>query len=350
MAMACSTGPHDNAEVLQRRSASYGGGAFLNEFFNNGRRCAVRHVLQSQQFELPLLKTLFGRADDFSVALESASERRGLANILTGRMLFTLFYEPSTRTRFSFEAAARHLGMGVVSTENARDFSSAVKGETLEDTIRILNGYYPDVIILRHFEAGAAERAAAVSRVPIVNAGDGTGQHPTQALLDLYTILREKGRVENLTVVIGGDLAHGRTARSLAYLLGKFENVEIVFVAPPELRIGEDIKDYLCRHGVRFQEEDALFPALGQADVVYWTRTQKERMAAETYAAIANRFTIGPAELGQMRKDATILHPLPRVNEIAPEVDSDPRAAYFRQAANGLPIRMALLSWVLDEL
>lgn len=309
----------------------------------------MRHVLKSQQFDRLLLEPLFRRADDFALALESAPKRRELAGALPGRMLFTLFYERSTRTRFSFEAAARHLGMGVVSTENAAEFSSAAKGEALEDTIRTLCGYRPDIIVLRHFETGAAERAAAVSSVPIVNAGDGKGQHPTQSLVDLYTIDREHGRIDGLTVVIGGDLANGRTARSLAYLLGKYPNVEIIFIAPPELRIGDDIKAYLDRHGVRYREEEKLFPALGEANVVYWTRVQKERMAPETYAATENYFTIDRWEIGRMRADAILLHPLPRVNEIATEVDADPRAAYFRQAANGLPLRMALLEWVLAE-
>ena len=309
----------------------------------------MRHILRSQQFDRPFLEWLFRRADDFSAALESASKRRELANTLPGRMLFTLFYEPSTRTRFSFEAAARHLGMQVISTENAREFSSTAKGETLEDTIRVLCGYRPDAICLRHFETGAAERAAAVSTVPVINAGDGTGQHPTQALLDLYTIVRERGRIDGSSGVIGGDLANGRTARSLAYLLGKFEHIEITFVAPPELRVGEDIRAYLDRHGVRFREEEKLFPALAEADVVYWTRIQEERMAAETYEATRNCFTIGPTETSRMRPGAIILHPLPRVNEIAPEVDADPRAAYFRQSANGHPLRMALLEWVLGE-
>jgi aspartate carbamoyltransferase catalytic subunit len=316
----------------------------------------MRHILWSQQFDRPFLELLFKQADYFH-ALFIAAAQRSLRTELDGRLLFTVFYEPSTRTRISFEAAAHHLGMRVVSTENARDFSSAAKGETLEDTIRVLCSYRPNLIILRHFETGAAERAARVSTVPIINAGDGIGEHPTQALLDLYTISREKGTIDGLTIAIGGDLAHGRTARSLAYLLGKFRDVKIIFIAPPELRIGRDIKTYLANHSVYFREETKLFPALADVDVVYWTRTQTERIHSRvpaflqrwTRISLQQPYIIGRFELDRMHKDTTILHPLPRVGEIKPEIDSDPRAAYFRQAANGMYIRMALLMWVLQD-
>ncbi len=307
----------------------------------------MRHVLRSQQFDRPFLENIFTEADRFQTAFSAQRGRSDLAHKLHGRMLFNIFYEPSTRTRMSFSAAAEHLGMRVVTTENAREFSSAAKGETLEDTIRVLCGYHPDVITLRHHEIGSAERAAAVSTVPIINAGDGTGQHPTQALLDLYTIMRECGRIDGLTVIIGGDLANGRTARSLAYLLAKFTWVSLIFVSPPELRIGSDIKEYLMRHHMAFSEEDDLHRALPRADVVYWTRIQKERMDPATYAKAAGRYLIGKRELSEMQNRAILLHPLPRIDEIAPEVDSDPRAAYFRQAANGMFIRMALLAGIL---
>lgn len=307
----------------------------------------VRHILRSQQFDRGFLEQLFRSTDEFRRALADAGERKRLNGYFAGRLLFSIFYEESTRTRFSFEAAANHLGMRVLSTENAREFSSAAKGETLEDTIRVLCQYHPDVIVLRSDEVGGAERAALVSSVPIINAGDGGGQHPTQALIDIYTIMRERGRVDDLTIVIGGDLAYGRTVRSLAYLLAKFKDVRIIFVAPDELRIGEDIKSYLVERHVQFREEISLAQALPSADVMYWTRLQKERMPAETYAAAKGRYIIGSAELKHMKSNAVILHPLPRIGEIAAEVDSDPRAAYFRQAENGLFIRMALLDWVL---
>lgn len=304
----------------------------------------MRHVLTSQQFDRSLIERLCHEADHLRVLMEEPNDR---CKSLAGKMMITVFYEPSTRTRISFEAAASHLGIRVVSTENAREFSSAAKGETLEDTIRVLCSYRPDVIVLRHFETGAAERAAAVSDIPIINAGDGMGQHPTQALLDLYTIRRELGRLDDLSVVIGGDLAHGRTARSLAYLLGKFRRINITFIAPSELQIGSDITDYLQRKNVQFEKADSLLPALRRADVVYWTRIQKERAAAAT--STDNPYVIGRNEIAQMQHHAVIMHPLPRTEEINPEIDSDPRAAYFRQTANGLYIRMALLAWVLDR-
>lgn len=308
----------------------------------------MRHILSSQQFDRPFLEALFREARRFKQAFREDAATRAIPHQLAGEVMVTLFYEPSTRTRLSFEAAAVHLGMDVISTENAREFSSAIKGETLEDTIRVVSSYHPDVIVLRHFETGAAERAARVSSVPIINAGDGMGQHPTQALLDIFTIAEEQRRIDGLTVVIGGDLAHGRTARSLAYLLGKFRDVEITFISPPELRIGEDIKEYLSRHGIRFHETASMHPALYTANIVYWTRIQQERMSPALYEKVRDAYTITPPEISEMRSDTAILHPLPRLNEILPGVDADPRAAYFRQAQNGLYVRMALLSWVLE--
>lgn len=294
-----------------------------------------------------MLERLFDRTDGMQQEFGSPELSRRLA----GRMLFNVFYEPSTRTRMSFSAAAQHLGMHVTTTENAREFSSMAKGESLEDTIRVLCACRPDVIVLRHYETGAAERAAAMSSVAIINAGDGQGQHPTQALLDLYTIRRERGAIDGSVVVIGGDLARGRTARSLAYLLGKFEGISIIFVSPRALRIGLDIKDYLARNNVPHREEEDLQAVLPQADAVYWTRTQRERpLAGELSDGDSwGRYVIGPAEMERMKPDAVLLHPLPRNEEIATAVDGDPRAAYFRQAGNGMVIRMALLEWVLAD-
>jgi len=303
---------------------------------------AMKHVLEAQQFDRDLIEQLCNRASELEKLLDSKSHDH--IELFKGRMMFTIFYEPSTRTRISFNAAAQHLGMQVVSTENAREFSSAAKGETLEDTIQTLCQYRPDVIVLRHFETGAAAKAASVSTVPILNAGDGTGQHPTQALLDLYTIKKELGRLDDLVVVIGGDLAHGRTARSLAYLLAKFKNNYIVFLAPSGLEIGADIKDHLSEHGVKFRETTDVDSALKEADVVYWTRVQKERFDS---SMLINTFIIDKKEISLMKKSAILMHPLPRVDEIATEVDQDPRAAYFRQAGNGMFIRMALIEWVL---
>jgi aspartate carbamoyltransferase catalytic subunit len=262
----------------------------------------------------------------------------------------SLFYEESTRTRFSFESAMLRLGGSVISTENARQFSSVSKGETLEDTIRIINGY-ADVIVLRHYESGAAERAAGISRVPIVNAGDGTGQHPTQAFLDLYTIEKELGHIDDITIAVVGDLANGRTVRSLCYLLAKYRSVRILMVAPPVVRMGDDIKEYLVRHDVRFREEDDLRAIAPQVDVLYQTRIQKERFGdrTEDYQKARGVYIVDRPLLASMKPDSIVMHPLPRVDEIAPEVDADPRAAYFRQAQNGLYIRMALLAACLGK-
>lgn len=311
----------------------------------------MRHIIRSQQFDRFLIEALFARADRLRDQFETPMRRTALGEILRGKLMFAIFYEASTRTRFSFSAAAAHLGMQVVATENAREFSSAVKGETLEDSLRALCEYSPDVIVLRHHETGAADRAAIICDqygVSLINAGDGAGQHPTQALLDLYTIKREIGRLDDLTVVIGGDLAYGRTARSLAYLLAKFQNVRLVFVSPPELAIRADIAQHLKEHNVPFREETSLEASCRDADVVYWTRIQKERIAdPKITAALLPEFRITPRTLAWLKPHTAILHPLPRVDEIAKEVDQDRRAAYFRQVRGGMFVRMALLTTLL---
>ncbi len=309
---------------------------------------SVQHILRSQQFSRAKLEALFQRTTQIQKAMQQPDQREKLRRSLVGHLVFTLFYEPSTRTRISFESAAHHLGMDVVSTENAREFSSAIKGETIEDTIRVLEGYLPSVIVMRHHQEGAAEKAAQISKVPIINAGDGKGQHPTQALLDLYTIKRRLGAIDGINVVVGGDLANGRTVRSLAYLLTKFSGVSLTFVSPPELKIGEDIKQYLAEKNVPFKEEKELSRVLPGADVVYWTRIQKERLADPAiYAQVRDLYLIGQAELDLLKDEAIIMHPLPRVNEIKTEVDRDARAAYFEQAHNGMYVRMAVLEMLV---
>ncbi|HEX6487298.1 MAG TPA: aspartate carbamoyltransferase [Candidatus Dormibacteraeota bacterium] len=302
----------------------------------------LRHVVESQQFSREMLEEVFGRA----VAIRR--EPHLYAGRLQGRVMAALFYEPSTRTRLSFEAAMLRLGGRTMGTDNAREFSSASKGETLEDTTRIVAGY-ADVIVLRHHEEGAARRAAEVSDVPVINAGDGPGQHPTQALLDLFTIQDEIGRVDGITVAMVGDLANGRTVRSLAYLLSKFRDVRVVFVAPPAVAMREDIKQHLDENGVAWREEADLDKVLPDVDVVYQTRIQKERFASEDeYKAVKGVYVIDADTMRKLRPEAVVMHPLPRVDEITTDVDSDPRAAYFRQARNGLHIRMALLDMVLS--
>jgi aspartate carbamoyltransferase catalytic subunit len=303
----------------------------------------LAHVVESQQFDRALLEKVFSLA----AAMEGVV-RSGGNDELRGRIMASLFYEPSTRTRLSFEAAMLRLGGEVLGTESAGQFSSVAKGETLEDTIQIISAY-SDVIVLRHFEIGASKRAAAVSPVPVINAGDGPGQHPTQALLDLYTIQKELGRIDGLSIAMVGDLANGRTVRSLSYLLSKFDGVELVFVAPPAVAIGHDIKAHLDERGTTFRETADLDAVLPEVDVVYQTRIQKERFgsAIEEYRRISGVYVMDAVAMDRLRPDAILMHPLPRVGEISPEVDADPRAAYFRQARNGLYIRMALLRMLL---
>ncbi len=294
------------------------------------------HIIESQQFSGENLEDIFESARRI--------ERNGYFPKFANKIMVTLFYEPSTRTRMSFEIAMARLGGHVISTENASDFSSAIKGESLEDTIRVISGYKPDVIVLRHKEEGSARRAAAISPCPIINAGDGNGQHPTQALLDLYTINKKLGRLHNLKIAMVGDLLNGRTVRSLSYLLGKFKEIEIHFVSPDFARMKNDIKDYLKRHGVKFTETRDLREVASFVDVIYQTRTQRERGMLDFDRAGENGyFTVDGKTLEMMKRDAIIMHPLPRNNEISPEVDKDPRAAYFEQSDNGLYIRMALL-------
>lgn len=300
----------------------------------------LRHVVESQQFTVPLLMELFDR----SRGMERVVARGGSLDY-QNRIMATLFYAPSTRTRFSFEAAMHRLGGRVLSTEQARVFSSEVEGEQVEDSIRII-GSYTDVIVIRHHEEGGARRAAEVSPVPVINAGDGMGgQHPTQALLDLYTIYRERP-LDGLSVAIVGELDRGRTARSLAYLLAKFDRVKIFFVSPPELQMKPDILEYLDQHGVRYEIESDLEQVVREVDVVYQTRIRPERMV-DTHPV--PKYVIDSAVVSRMKPDTMILHPLPRTVELDRTVDSDPRALYFRQAINGLYVRMALLTMLLER-
>jgi len=299
------------------------------------------HVIESQQFTVPLLMELFDRTRQMETIVA-----RGGTRDYSSKVMASLFYEPSTRTRFSFEAAMYRLGGRVMSTEHARIFSSEIEGEQLEDTIRIIASY-SDAIVLRHTEEGGARRAARVSRVPVVNAGDGGGgQHPTQALLDLYTIHRERHTLDGLTIAIVGELDRGRTARSLAYLLSKFERVKIHFVSPPEVQMRQDILDHLDEHDVWYDLAADVAPLAGEVDVIYQTRIRPDRV--EDRAAL-ERYTINERLLRRMKPDAMILHPLPRTVEIDKAVDDDPRALYFKQAANGLFIRMALFTLLWDR-
>jgi aspartate carbamoyltransferase catalytic subunit len=291
----------------------------------------LRHVISARQFDDPeFLLGLFESAN----AMERDDAFRALTDPLRGRILATLFYEPSTRTRFSFEAAMQKLGGGVLTAENMRESSSATKGETIGDTIRIVSGY-ADAIAIRHYEQGTAAEAARISPVPVINAGDGVGEHPTQALTDVYTIKKELGRLSGLRV-------------ALLPLLCLYPGVRIDLVSPWQLRLPLRHREYLMEKGVALHEGEKLDGVIEAADVVYITRVQRERFAVqEDYDAVKNAYVIDARIASSLKADAIIMHALPRVNEIAPEVDADARAAYFRQAKNGLYIRMALLKNLL---
>jgi aspartate carbamoyltransferase catalytic subunit len=301
----------------------------------------LRHVLESQQFTVPMLMELFDR----SRQMERVVSRGGTYDY-SNRIMACLFYKPSTRTRFAFEAAMYRLGGKVFSTEQAGYFSSEIEGERLEDTIRVISGY-SDVIVVRPSEAGGAARAAAVSSVPVINAGDGSGgQHPTQALLDLYTIFRERRTLDGLSIAIIGELSSGRTARSLTYLLSKFDRVKLYFVSPSDLGMKPDILRHLDLQGTWYSVESDLEKVINSVDVAYITQIRADHMSAPE---ARRRYIIDPRILRLMKTNSMILHPLPRMVELDKEVDDDPRALYFRQSTNGLYVRMALLSMLLDR-
>jgi aspartate carbamoyltransferase catalytic subunit len=303
-----------------------------------------KHIIKSQQFNVPSIMELF------SVALQMEKiAARGGTQDYNNKIMASLFYEPSTRTRFSFETAMHRLGGRILSTENAKEFSSAVSGESLEDTIKVISQFV-DVIVLRHNEIGGAERASDVSSVPIINAGDGKGgQHPTQALTDLYTIFKEIKTIDGLNIALVGDLAQGRTVRSLAYLLSKFERVKIYFVAPEKLQIHDDILNHLEENDVWFTKESDLRKIIGDVDVVYQTRIGRDQLKIDDvgYEKVMESFFINSIMMQKMKSSAIVMHPLPRLKEISQKVDGDKRAAYFRQAQNSIFVRMALFTNVL---
>jgi aspartate carbamoyltransferase catalytic subunit len=306
---------------------------------------SLYHVLGAKQFDRDSLEELFELTGEMEQVEASGGSDRYRTKVMT-----TLFFEPSTRTRLSFESAMCRLGGKVIGTENAAQFSSAIKGETLEDTIKIVSGY-SDVIVMRHTEIGAAERASAVATVPIINAGDGAGEHPTQALLDIYTIKKELGSVDGLKIGMIGDLTYGRTVHSLSYLLANFKDITIYYTAPENVLIPPYVKKYLDERGVNYIETSDLTEVASKADVLYQTRIQKERFPSlEEYEKASGKYIIDQELLSIMKSQAIILHPLPRAGEISPEVDNNPRAAYFRQAQNGLYVRMALIHKCFEKL
>lgn len=301
----------------------------------------MKHVLESQQFDRALMEDIFKRAEQLR---EDPS-----AYQLNGKVLATIFYEPSTRTRLSFETAMHKLGGSVISTENAREFSSHTKGESLEDSIKVISGY-ADIVAIRHFEIGAAKIAASVSTVPIMNAGDGAGQHPTQSLLDMYTIQRHFSTIDGLTVCMVGDLKYGRTVRSLCYLLSRYSNIKLIFVAPKICEMAWDIKEYLDENNIPWEEVEDFAEAAEKSDVIYMTRVQKERfLDMSRFEEANNKYRIDDTVMAKMKDSAIVMHPLPRLFEIPAEYDEDPRMVYFEQAHNGVWVRMALISMLLEK-
>ncbi len=328
-----------------------------------------KHFVQTQDISLEDLNRLMFHARNLQIRMNNASDRKEIRRKLKDKFVLVWFYEKSTRTGYSFVMATEHLGGRAHYTPDAGITSSAAKGETFEHTVRMLAGYRPDVLVIRHTEAGQLTKAAhLIDRlnlpIHVINAGDGPGQHPTQALLDIYTIQQCFGRMNGLRIMMGGDLRNGRTVRSLAYLLSKYDDVEIVFAAPNELQIGSDILDHLKEAGVTTHLADADYYRrwLPGMHVVYWTRLQEHllvhddpetqlRLREELKQLQREHFCIGRREMACMRNNAILMHPLPinaAVREIAREVEDDHRCVIFKQAENGMYVRMALLDVLLN--
>ncbi|MBC7241697.1 MAG: aspartate carbamoyltransferase [Anaerolineae bacterium] len=300
-------------------------------------------IISVKQFNRQLLSYIMGVADE----MRALVKRFGKANLLDGKILANLFYEPSTRTSASFQAAMLRLGGRVIAINEVR-YSSVTKGESLPDTVRTLESYC-DVIVLRHPEIGSAAIAAKAARKPVINAGDGPGEHPTQALLDLYTISDELKRLDGLKVAMLGDLKYGRTVHSLTRLLSLYDT-EFYFVSPDILRMPEEILQELRQSGHKYHEFEDVNDVIGEIDVLYVTRVQRERFDdPDEYERVKDYYVIDPDVMSRAKKDMILMHPLPRVYEIDMRVDDDPRAAYFRQMENGMYIRMALLAAVLGK-
>ena len=305
----------------------------------------MRHLMSPLDLSVDELNTLLDLASD----IEKHPDK--YAHVCDDKRLATLFYEPSTRTRLSFEAAMMNLGGKVLGFSSA-DSSSASKGESVADTIRVVS-CYADICAMRHPKEGAPLVASMASSIPVINAGDGGHQHPTQTLTDLLTIRSLKGRLDNLTIGLCGDLKFGRTVHSLIEALVRYTNVKFILISPEELRIPSYIReDVLKKNNIEFQEVERLEDALPDLDILYMTRVQKERFFNEDdYLRLRDTYILDEAKMAYAKKDMAVLHPLPRVNEIAVEVDDDPRAAYFEQVKNGMLMRMALESSVVgDEL
>lgn len=301
----------------------------------------MRHLLDTTDLSLDEID------DIISLATDIISNPKKYAHVCDGKKLATLFFEPSTRTRLSFEAAMYELGGNVIGFSEASS-TSASKGETVEDTVRIVSNY-ADIIAMRHPLEGAPRVAVTKTLVPIINAGDGGHAHPTQTLADLLTFYREKGRLDNLTIGLCGDLKFGRTVHSLIKAMCRYKNIKFVLIAPNELQVPDYIiKDVLEPSGTKYVQVESMDAVMPDLDVLYMTRIQRERFfSAEEYLKYENAFILDLDKLQNDKSDLTIMHPLPRVNEIATNVDDDPRAKYFEQALNGKYVRMALIMTLL---
>ncbi|MBS3126361.1 aspartate carbamoyltransferase [Candidatus Woesearchaeota archaeon] len=289
----------------------------------------------------------FSKSDLLHVLkVAAAMEKTPRSSLLKGKILGTLFFEPSTRTRLSFTSAMEQLDGQVMGFATSA-VTSARKGETLWDSIKMIEQYV-DIIVIRHPQEGSARLASEAAKIPVINAGDGSNQHPTQTLLDLYTIQKTKGRLDNLKIGMLGDLKYGRTVHSLAIALSHFTNIKFYFIAPDALRMPKEYRDALSEKGVPFEETENLFEVSKDLDVLYATRIQKERfpdpLEYEKYKGI---YRLDKTLLTHIKPDLRIMHPLPRVDEISPELDDTKHAVYFEQAGNGIPVRKALLALVL---
>lgn len=298
----------------------------------------MKHVISCTQFNRENLEEILDLAKDMK------GNPKKYENAIDGKIVATLFYEPSTRTRLSFESAAQRIGGKIISTENAKEVSSAVKGETLTDTIKIIEGY-ADAIVIRHSDNDSSEVAASISKVPIINAGAGKAEHPTQALLDMYTIRDKKGKVDGLKVAISGDLTYGRTTHSLVKLLSLYNDIIVYGVSSEFFTLPQEYIDYMEKRNVKYIPCSEFSELPKDVDVIYHTRTQLERI--EDKSIKIEELIINKKVLDTFSEGTLVMHPLPRVNEIAEDVDDDPRAVYFEQAHNGVFVRMAVLKKLL---
>lgn len=302
----------------------------------------IRHLIGIEDLTNEEIDNLIATAEDI------IANPKKYAEVCHGKKLATLFYEPSTRTRLSFEAAMMELGGGVLGFSEAQS-SSAAKGESVADTAKVIS-CFADIMVMRHFKEGAPMVASLNSTIPVINAGDGGHNHPTQTLTDLLTIKREKGRLDNLVVGLCGDLKFGRTVHSLISAMSRYKNIKFVLISPDELKVPDYIKcDVLEKNGIEYEETQNLEEAMPKIDILYMTRVQRERFFNEQdYIRLKDSYILTPEKLTNAKKDLSILHPLPRVNEISVAIDKDPRACYFRQVLNGKYIRMALIKFLLE--